>query len=90
MLVDVPGAFTPNSGDINSTLYVKGFGIVKMQFTIWNRWGQKVFEATNPSQGWDGRVNGNLQPMDVYSYTLQVEFSDGVKTTKKGDITLIR
>ena len=89
-LVDVPTAFTPQSGDINSILYVKGFGIGKMTFTIWNRWGQKVFESNNINQGWDGKVKGVLQPMDVYVYTLQAEFTDGKKLTKKGDITLIR
>lgn len=89
-LVDVPNAFTPNSGDVNSVLMVKGFGIAKMQFIIWNRWGQKVFETTDQLIGWDGRVKGALQPMDVYVYTLNIEFSDGTKTTKKGDITLIR
>jgi gliding motility-associated-like protein len=89
-LVDVPNAFTPSSGDINSVVYVKGFGIAKMQFVIWNRWGQKVFETNNRNQGWDGKYKGALQPMDVYAYTLSVEFSDGTKTTRKGDITLIR
>jgi gliding motility-associated-like protein len=90
MAVDVPAAFTPNSNDQNSILYVKGYGISKVQFTIWNRWGQKVFETTSLNQGWDGKVKGELQPMDVYAYTLNVEFSDGTRTTKKGDITLIR
>ena len=89
-LVDVPNAFTPQSGDVNSVLMVRGFGIAKMQFIIWNRWGQKVFETSNRSQGWDGKVKGVVQPLDVYAYTLSVEFFDGKKTTKKGDITLIR
>jgi gliding motility-associated-like protein len=89
-LVDVPNAFTPQSGDINSVVKVMGFGIAKMQFVIWNRWGQKVFETNNRFQGWDGRVKGVVQPMDVYVYTLSIEFFDGTKTTKKGDITLIR
>ncbi len=89
-LVDVPNAFTPMSGDINSVVMVKGFGISKMRFIIWNRWGQKVFETSNRLQGWDGKVKGQVQPMDVYAYTLEVEFFDGTKTTKKGDITLIR
>lgn len=89
-LVDVPNAFTPLSGDINSVVYVRGFGIGKMTFTIWNRWGQKVFETNNRFQGWDGKVKGVVQPMDVYAYTLSIEFTDGTKTTKKGDITLIR
>lgn len=89
-LVDLPNAFTPNSGDINSKIFVKGFGITKMNFIIWNRWGQKVFESNDKSIGWDGSFKGVLQPMDVYAYTLEVEFFDGTRTTKKGDITLIR
>ncbi len=89
-LVDVPNAFTPQSGDINSKVMVRGFGITKLKFIIWNRWGQKVFETANRLEGWDGKFKGVLQPMDVYAYTLEVEFFDGTKTTKKGDITLIR
>lgn len=89
-VVDVPNAFTPLTNDANSVVNVRGFGIAKMQFIIWNRWGQKVFETNNRFQGWDGRVKGVVQPMDVYAYTLSVEFFDGQKTTKKGDITLIR
>jgi len=89
-LVDVPNAFTPKSGDINSKVFVRGFGITKMRFIIWNRWGQKVFETNDRNTGWDGKYKGIVQPMDVYAYTLDVEFFDGTKTTKKGDITLIR
>ncbi|HEX6846542.1 MAG TPA: PKD domain-containing protein [Chitinophagaceae bacterium] len=89
-LVDVPNAFTPQSGDINSKVFARGFGISKMRFIIWNRWGQKVFETNDRNIGWDGKYRGVLQPMDVYAYTLDVEFFDGTKTTKKGDITLIR
>ncbi|HEX6335206.1 MAG TPA: PKD domain-containing protein [Flavisolibacter sp.] len=88
--LDVPNAFTPLSGGVNSIVYVRGFGIAKMKFTIWSRWGQKVFEANDKRIGWDGRFKGEVLPMDVYAYTLDVEFSDGTKATKKGDITLIR
>jgi gliding motility-associated-like protein len=89
-LVDVPNAFTPKSGDVNSKVFVRGFGITKVRFIIWNRWGQKVFETSDRNVGWDGKYQGVIQPMDVYAYTLDVEFFDGTKTTKKGDITLIR
>ena len=88
--LDVPNAFTPGSGGINSVILVRGFGVAKMRFIIWNRWGQKVFETGNINQGWDGKVKGVLQPMDVYAYTLDVEFFDNTKASKKGDITLIR
>lgn len=88
--VDVPNAFTPLSTDGNNIVYVRGFGIAKMRFIIWNRWGQKVFETASKNIGWNGKFNGALQPMDVYAYTLDVEFFDGKKLTKTGDITLIR
>ncbi|MFL5787742.1 MAG: PKD domain-containing protein [Flavisolibacter sp.] len=87
--VDVPNAFTP-SGSNNNIVYVRGFGIAKMKFSIYTRWGEKVFEIGDKHIGWDGRYKGQMLPMDVYAYTLNVEFTDGTKTTKTGDITLIR
>jgi gliding motility-associated-like protein len=87
---DVPNAFTPNGDGKNDKLGVRGFGIVKMNFRIYNRWGQLVFQSADPSQGWDGYYQGRLQPMDVYSYTLELEMYTGDRYTKKGDITLLR
>jgi gliding motility-associated-like protein len=88
--VDVPNAFTPLSNDGNSVVFVRGFGIARMKFIVWARWGEKVFESDSKQFGWNGRYKGNLLPMDVYAYTLEVEFTDGTKASKKGDITLIR
>lgn len=88
--VDVPNAFTPGKNGLNSVVYVRGFGIANMKFTVWARWGEKVFETNTKKIGWDGYYKGKLLPMDVYAYTLEVQFSDGTKTTKTGDITLIR
>lgn len=89
-LLDVPNAFTPNGDGINDKVFVRGFGIARMTFKIYNRWGQLVFQSADPLNGWDGRFKGVLQPMDSYGYTLEVEFSTGARSTKKGDITLVR
>ncbi|MEI9957544.1 MAG: PKD domain-containing protein [Ferruginibacter sp.] len=93
-LLDVPNAFTPGrfaGGHFNNGIIkVEGFGIDKMMWRIYNRWGQLVFATTNLKQGWDGTFKGVLQPMDVYAYTLDVEFTDGKKLRKTGDITLLR
>ena len=88
--LDIPNAFTPLGPVQANTIYVRGFAIAKMRFSVYNRLGQKVFESNNVSQGWDGRFKGVVQPMDVYAYTLEVEFTDGTRVSKKGDITLIR
>ena len=89
-LLDIPNAFTPGRFGENGVVRVRGFGIAKMTFRIYNRWGQKVFESANPTIGWDGTFNGVLQPADVYAYTLEAELVDGQKVHRKGDITLIR
>jgi gliding motility-associated-like protein len=89
-LLDVPNAFTPGRFGQNAVVKVVGFGITHMTWRIYNRWGQMVFESINPYIGWDGTYKGTLQPMDVYAYSLEAEFSDGTHATKKGDITLIR
>jgi gliding motility-associated-like protein len=89
-LLDVPNAFTPGRFGENSIITVKGFGIVSMNWKIYNRYGQLVFQSNTPYQGWDGTFNGVPQPIGVYAYTLEATFDDGTKTTKRGDITLIR
>jgi gliding motility-associated-like protein len=61
-----------------------------MNWKIYNRWGQMVFQSTSPKSGWDGTFKGKVQPMDVYTYTLDVIFSDGKKLRKTGDITLLK
>ncbi|MEO7769163.1 MAG: PKD domain-containing protein, partial [Ferruginibacter sp.] len=89
-LLDVPNAFTPGRFGTNSVVKVVGFGIGKMDWRIYNRWGQRVFASASQAIGWDGTFNGALQPLDVYTYTLDVEFTDGKKVKKTGDISLLR
>ena len=89
-LLDVPNAFTPGRFGENGFGSVKGFGIGKMDWKIYNRWCQLIFQSSNRKAGWDGTFKGKLQPMDVYAYTLDVEFTDRKKLRKTGDITLIR
>lgn len=89
-LLDVPNAFTPGRFGENAIVKVKGFGIGTMNWKIYNRWGQVVFASSDRNEGWDGTFKGALQPMDVYTYTLDVIFTDGQKLRKTGDISLLR
>ena len=88
-LLDVPNAFTPNGDGVNDRVFVRGFGIAKMNWMIFNRWGTLVFQSADRKIGWDGNYKGSKQPKEVYHYVLDVEFSDGKKYQKKGDITLL-
>ena len=89
-LVDVPNAFTPNNDGTNDVVRVRGFGIAKMDWRIYNRWGTMIFRGTTIKDAWDGRYNGVLQPQEVYVYVLDITFFDAVKYRKTGDITLLR
>lgn len=87
---NVPNAFSPNGDGNNDRIFVRGYGIAKMTWRIYNRWGVQVYVSNNPTEGWDGTYKGKLQPQEVYHYTLQIEFTNGDKISKKGDITLLR
>jgi gliding motility-associated-like protein len=89
-LLDVPNAFTPTQGGVNSIIYVRGFGISKLDWKIYNRWGQLVFQSSSKRSGWNGTFKRKLQPMDVYTYTLDAVLTDGKKVRRTGDITLLR
>lgn len=89
-LYDVPSAFSPNGDGKNDKIYVRGYGIKTIKWDIYNRWGILMFTSNNLSDGWDGTFKGEIQPQDVYHYTLKVEFWDDKIETKTGDITLLR
>ena len=89
-LYDVPTAFSPNGDGINDKWEVKGFGILKYDMKVFNRWGQLMFHSNDQKIGWDGRFNGVLQPMDAYAFVVTIEFTDGTRATKTGNVTLLR
>ena len=87
-LFDVPNAFAPSGK--NNVFLVKAFGVTKFNLKIYNRWGQLIFESSDPRIGWDGRFKGNIQPMDAYAYIVNLEFTDGTKANRSGSVTLLR
>ena len=88
--VFVPNAFSPNSDGVNDILYVRGKCISSMDFYIFDRWGNKVFESHSPSRGWDGRYNGLPMNTATFSYYLDALLIDGTTITKRGNVTLVR
>lgn len=89
-LIGIPTAFSPNGDGENDILYVRGGAIKTLDLKIYNRWGQLVFETTSQEIGWDGKFNGQPQPIEAYGYVLQASFIDGTSKTLKGNITLLR
>lgn len=89
--VDVPQAFTPNGDGINDIVYVRGWGIKELiDFSIFNRFGAKVFESQDLSIGWDGSLNGNSQNIETFSYVVKVKTYEDKILTKTGTIKLLK
>ena len=86
----VPTAFTPNGDGENDVLYVRGNFISTMTFTIYDRWGDKVFETNNKDIGWDGTRNGKELSSGVFGYYLRAVCGNGEVYFKRGNVTLIR
>lgn len=87
----IPNAFNPSSNiPENRTLRVYGYVIQSMQMMIFNQWGEKVFETSNQTVGWDGTYKGKPQPAGVYVYVFKATLLNGTQTTLKGSINLIR
>ncbi len=86
----VPNAFTPNGDSENDVLYVRGNNITDITFRIYHRWGEKVFESTDQSVGWDGSYKGKECDPAVFVYYLDVTCRGGETYQEKGNITLIR
>ena len=87
----IPSAFTPNNDGLNDVFRPLGMKYQSLvEFSVYNRWGQRVFTTNNKEVGWDGTFNGVKQDMDVYNYLLIVALDDGTNRMYKGNVTLIR
>ncbi len=86
----VPDIFSPNGDLTNDVLYVRGQGIVDIDFSVYDRWGKRVFNTTTVETGWDGNSHGERMPSGVYVYYLQVRLNTGEVEEMNGNVTLIR
>jgi gliding motility-associated-like protein len=86
----VPNAFTPNEDGQNDLLFVKSSVGWDLQFMIYDRWGELVFETEDINRGWDGKFNGKKLQAGVYVYHLKLTCLNHETFIKKGNITLIR
>ena len=96
----MPNAFSPNDDKINDIYGAKGVSdenstehyksIVEFHGYIFNRWGQKLFEWTDVSKGWDGTYHGSPVKEGVYYVLVKAKGADGRVYNIKKDINLLR
>ena len=87
----VPNAFSPNHDQINDVFKVKSHqNIVEFHATIFNRWGQKLFEWSNLEDGWDGTYRGKDVKQGTYFVLVKARGADGQTYTIRKDVNLLR
>ncbi len=91
-VVLVPTAFSPNGDNVNDRLVAITRNVQKLEFRVFNRWGEMVYENLNmqTGDGWDGTIRGKEQPIGTYIFLYHVVYINGIVADEKGAATLIR
>lgn len=91
----LPTAFSPNDDGQNDKLELfSSCNINKLQYTIYNRWGDIAFETTAPSQRWDGFSKQKPAATGVYIAVIKYELLNETGEMQQGslvqNVTLVR
>lgn len=85
----IPNAFTPNGDGENDRFRVRGYSGSEFSMSIFNQWGELLFQSNNPSQGWDGNRNGLPAHTGTYVYLVELTTDKGNEQIS-GHVTLLR
>jgi len=86
----VPNIFSPNDDGNNDVYKVRGKGIDQFHLSIYNRWGQLVYESNDIDEGWNGNKGGKMLNQGVFVYKLNITMKNGEEYNQSGNITLVR
>lgn len=93
VIIYVPNTFTPDGDGVNDVFKpsLDGFGVMKYEFTVWDRWGERIFETTDANHSWDGQLNGRPVQDGVYVWKLEVTALEFVAPRHLiGHVTVLR
>lgn len=88
--IQLPTVFSPNGDGLNDQFCVIGNCVFSMQFQVFNRWGEKMFETNDITECWDGTFRGEFVNTGVYIFKLTGVRTDGSKFQESGNVNLIR
>jgi gliding motility-associated-like protein len=88
-MVYIPNAFTPNGDGINDIFRVRSENLLSGTLMVFDRWGNKVFESADLTQGWDGAYKGKQQQVESYGYYFSGVCVNGETVVVKGSVTVL-
>jgi gliding motility-associated-like protein len=90
----IPNTFTPNGDEYNQTfhpIFTAGFDAFDWNITIMNRWGETIFESSDPEEGWDGTYNGRIVQDGTYIWIVEFQtISSDQRRRDTGHVTVTR
>jgi gliding motility-associated-like protein len=87
----MPNAFTPNSDGLNDCYGIRYWGVIQdLEFSIYNRWGERIFFTQTPGQCWNGTYKGIKQDSGVYVYMIKAKTNCESEVFRKGTFVLVR
>ncbi len=86
----IPNAFAPNGTNREFRPYLQFGEPVGYTMSIFDRWGNLIFETRSFSEGWDGRSRGKDAPQGIYTYLIKMERTDNTTIQKAGTVLLVR
>ncbi len=86
----MPNAFSPDLNNINEKFGPNGQYIVKYHISIYNRWGEKLFDSNTCMDAWDGTYKNERCQQDVYMYRIEAVGADNKTYNLHGTFTLLR
>jgi gliding motility-associated-like protein len=89
-LMNIPTAFTPNGDGVNDLWFVQGYSIEQLQFQVYDRFGELVFEGLEKTAAWDGTRKGQACPEGIYIYTVTAKGHRDEVFQKHGTLMLLR
>jgi gliding motility-associated-like protein len=87
----IPTAFTPNGDGKNDYFRAIVFGkVVSFKLQVFNRFGEIVFQTTDPDKSWDGLIKGQTYSTTVFAWQCSYKLENQKPVYKKGMVTLLR
>ncbi|MDA8692442.1 PKD domain-containing protein [Saprospiraceae bacterium] len=94
--INFPNVFSPNGDAVNPTFNIVfdpdeiASEVEVVDFRVYNRWGELLYDNENPLGGWNGSYKGEFVPADVYAYYIEVAIEGCENRSKKGNVTVIK
>jgi gliding motility-associated-like protein len=87
----IPNTFTPDGNKFNNDFFIYSVNIEVLNFEIYNRWGELIFESLNPNRdGWDGSYKNNPCPDGTYTYRIRYITPSREEKNFRGHVNLLR